>query len=235
LQLAARLALRALNAVTAADADQVLAGVVLNGWIRDPARQEAVCLLTVEADRDDLARTRLLPPGADPAEPDREDALALLRTLSCVLTPDPYAPVPVRPHARTVTAVPTAEDLSPAEFSLLVRDLLTRMGLDGWCVRLRGRDGLVAVADGAPDGILPGRWVVWAARRPGAVDADTVRTLAEAVTEEEADSGLWLTTGHFTAEAAEFAAAGGTLLLLDGDRLQLLLRTHLGQELGSGS
>ncbi|AXI77635.1 restriction endonuclease [Peterkaempfera bronchialis] len=232
LQLAARLTLRALHAVAAADSDEVLSGVVLNGYVRGPGTPPGgSCLLTVDADRDDLARTRLLPAGPAPAAPDLEDALAVLRALPSTVTPDPYGPVAVPPHATAGAAVPAAADLSPAEFGRLVRELLARMGLDGWTPRLQGRDGLVAVADGTDGTALPGRWVVWAARRPGSVDADAVRTLDEAVTEESADGGLWLTTTHFTPEAAELAAAEDGLLLIDGERLRLLLRTHLGEEL----
>ncbi|WP_354640541.1 restriction endonuclease [Kitasatospora camelliae] len=66
LRLAARLALRALQAVDAVDTDEVLAGVVLNGWLRTPGGNPR-CLLSVDADRDALARTRLLPPEAPEA------------------------------------------------------------------------------------------------------------------------------------------------------------------------
>ncbi|MFJ6215298.1 restriction endonuclease [Streptomyces sp. NPDC092296] len=232
LQLAARLALRALHAVAAADSDAVLTGVVLNGRVRGPGIPPGgACLLSVDADRDDLARTRLLPPGHQSAAPDQEDALALLRALTAAVTPDPYAPVAVRPYGTATATVPTAEDLSPGEFGRLVRQLLTRMGLDDWTPRLQGRDGLVAVAQGAEGTTLPGRWVVWAARRPGGVDADAIRILREAVTEESADGGLWLTTAHFTPEAAALVTADDGPLLIDGERLRLLLRTHLDGEL----
>ncbi|MFF4651407.1 restriction endonuclease [Streptomyces sp. NPDC001380] len=241
LQLAARLALRALHAVAAADGDEVLGGVVLNGFVRGPGTPPGgCCLLTVDADRDDLARTRLLPPGR-PGLPargdraDREDALAVLRALPSAVTPDPYGPAPVAPLATAGAAVPAEGDLSPAEFARLIRELTARMGLGGWTLRLRGRDGLVAVAEGGEATALPGRRVVWAARRPDGVDADAVRTLAEAVAEERADGGVWLTTAHFTPEAAELAAADERLLLIDGDRLRLLLRTHLDGELASGA
>ncbi|WP_158702149.1 restriction endonuclease [Kitasatospora sp. MMS16-BH015] len=75
LRLAARLALRALQAVDAVDTEDILAGVVLNGWLRPGpaavataapvaggvASAEPVCLLSVDADRNALARTRLFP------------------------------------------------------------------------------------------------------------------------------------------------------------------------------
>ncbi|WP_377271369.1 restriction endonuclease [Peterkaempfera sp. SMS 1(5)a] len=231
LQLAARLALRALHAVAAADGDEVLGGVVLNGFVRGPGTPPGgVCVLSVDADQEDLARTRLLPPGRA-QDTDQEDALAVLRALPSVVTPDPYGPVGVPPYATATAALPAPADLSPVEFGLLVRELLEHMGLTGWSPRLQGHDGLVAMVDGGPGSTLPGRWVVWAARRPGAVDLDAVRTLSEAVTEEPADGGLWLTTTHFTPEAAEFAATEDGLLLIDGDRLRLLLRTHLDGEL----
>ncbi|MFI5534553.1 restriction endonuclease [Kitasatospora sp. NPDC051853] len=65
LRLVARLALRALQAADAVDTDEILTGVVLNGWLRDTPSGAPLCLLSVDADRDALARTRLLPAVAD--------------------------------------------------------------------------------------------------------------------------------------------------------------------------
>ncbi|MFD0347541.1 hypothetical protein ACFQ0M_18810 [Kitasatospora aburaviensis] len=69
LRLVARLALRALQAADAVDTEEILAGVVLNGWLREAGGEEPLCLLSVDADRDALARTRLLPPAAPPRSP----------------------------------------------------------------------------------------------------------------------------------------------------------------------
>lgn len=119
LRLVARLALRALQAADAVDTDGVLAGVVLNGWLREPG---ATCLLTVDADRDALARTRLVAlaePAEDEAEPgvyaaaEQDEALVRLRELGAAISPDPYARVAVRPCATAGAAVPAVADLSP--------------------------------------------------------------------------------------------------------------------------
>ncbi|GAA4998900.1 restriction endonuclease [Kitasatospora paranensis] len=102
LRLVARLALRALQAADAVDTDGILAGVVLNGWLRRPGA-EPLCLLSVDADRDALARTRLLPADpaghADPArQADPSEAVAHARTAS----------------ARTSGALPVHDD-EPAD------------------------------------------------------------------------------------------------------------------------
>jgi restriction system protein len=126
--------------------------------------------------------------------------------------------------------VPAVADLSGGEFALLVREVLTRGGLSDWSVRLRGHAGLVATGTGAAESALPGRWVVCASRRPGEVGAEEVRTLAEAVAEEGAGHGLWLSAGGFTDEALDLAdsAEYRQIHLADGDGFRAMAETHLG-------
>lgn len=245
LRLVARLALRALQAADAVDTDEILAGVVLNGWLRDPATAEPLCLVSVDADRDALARTRLLPPGTPYEERDDEgvyadaeqdEALVRLRQLGAAVTPDPYDRAGVRPAAQAGVTVPAAVDLSANEFAQLVRDLLTRGGMAQWSVRLRGPAGLVATAEGAPGTALPGRWVVWASRDTAPIGAEQIETLAEAVGEESAERGLRLTTGRFTEEVLDLTAEEGHrhIHLIDGDGVRELANTHLGLPLATG-
>ncbi|MFE2727920.1 restriction endonuclease [Kitasatospora sp. NPDC059327] len=245
LRLVARLALRALQAADAVDTDEILAGVVLNGWLRESAGTEPLCLVSVDADRDALARTRLLPAAAPYEEHDGEgvyadaeqdEALVRLRQLGAAVTPDPYARAGVEPAALAGATVPSASDLSANEFAQLVRELLTRGGLEEWSVRLRGPAGLVATGEGAAGSALPGRWVVWASRGSGAVGEEEIRTLAEAVREESAERGLRLTTGRFSDEALDLTGEGEHqhIHLVDGDGVRELARTHLGLPLASG-
>ncbi|MFE6053894.1 restriction endonuclease [Kitasatospora sp. NPDC056446] len=245
LRLVARLALRALQAADAVDTDEILAGVVLNGWLREPGTAEPLCLVSVDADRDALARTRLLPPETPYedhdtegvyADAERDEALVRLRRLDAAVTPDPYDRVGVRPAALAGAAVPAAPDLSANEFAQLVRDLLTRGGLAEWSVRLRGPAGLVATGEGAPGSALPGRWVVWASRDDEPVTAEQIATLAEAVREESAERGLRLTTGRFDDEALDLTAEDSHrhIHLVDGDGVRELARTHLGLPLTAG-
>ena len=246
LRLVARLALRALQAADAVDTDEILTGVVLNGWLREPGGAQALCLVSVDADRDALARTRLLPAAApfEEHEPDgvyadaeRDDALVRLRGLGAAVTPDPYAYAGVEPAAAAGATVPSAGDLSANEFAYLVRELLTRGGLDGWSVRLRGPAGLVATGEGEAGSALPGRWVVWASRAGAPVAEEEIRTLAEAVREESADRGLRLTTGRFSDAALDLTGEESHqhIHLVDGDGVRELARTHLGLPLGAGS
>ncbi|BAJ31060.1 MULTISPECIES: restriction endonuclease [Kitasatospora] len=238
LRLAARLALRALQAADAVDTDEVLAGVVLNGWLREPG-QPPRCLLSVDADRDALARTRLVPDaghlgdeGADGgvyAEAEHDESLLRLRALAAAITPDPYADETVQPWGTASSAVPALGELAPGEFARLVRAVLTAGGLRDWSVRLRGPAGLVATAEGDPGSGLPGRWVVWASRTAAPVTAEEIATLAEAVREEGADRGLRMTCGRFTDEALDL---GGDdryqrIHLMDGPGLRELAATHL--------
>jgi restriction system protein len=254
LRLAARLALRALQAVDAVDTDAILAGVVLNGWLR-PAGGPPVCLISVDADRDALARTLLLPPVGPSAggtaagetefdggedhedavqgvytDAEQDEALVRLRELAAAISAEPFASAAVEPFARAGGAVPSAAELSSNEFAHLVRELLTKGGLTQWSVRLRGSAGLVATGEGAPGSALPGRWVVWASRGPGSVGADEVRTLAEAVREETAERGLRLTLGRFSEAALDLAGQQGytRIHLIDGAGVRELAQTYLG-------
>jgi restriction system protein len=133
--------------------------------------------------------------------------------------------------------VPAVGDLSPREFVVLVREVLTRGGLRDWSVRLRGRSGLVATGTGAPDSALPGRWVVCASRRPGEVGVGEVRTLAEAVAEESAGHGLWLSTGGFSEAALDLIDTPEyrQIHLADGAGFRALAETHLGLPLTIGT
>lgn len=262
LRLVARLALRALQAADAVDTEEILAGVVLNGWLPggDGPSATPLCLLSVDADRDALARTRLLPPesagptgsaesagSAGPAavaedgegiyaDAEQDEALVRLRDLAAVVSPDPYGLVPVEPGAEAGRTVPSAGDLSGNEFVHLVRELLTRGGLAEWSVRLRGPSGLVATGSGEAGSALPGRWVVWASR-PASADAQVteteLHTLAEAVREEGADRGLRLTTGRFSERALDLAGELEQIHLVDGDGVRELTTTHLGLRLGA--
>ncbi|KOV38085.1 hypothetical protein ADK60_02860 [Streptomyces sp. XY431] len=245
LRLVARLALRALQAADAVDTDEILAGVVLNGWLREPGGAPPLCLLSVDADRDALARTRLLPPTDPDEEPDGEgvyadaeqdEALVRLRQLDAAVSPDPYGRAGVEPAAQAAVTVPAAPDLSANEFAQLVRELLTRGGLGQWSVRLRGPVGLVATGEGPVGSALPGRWVVWASRGEGPVGEEEIRTLAEAVREESAERGLRLTTGRFTDGALDLTGEDGHrhIHLVDGDGVRELTHTHLGLSLAAG-
>ncbi|RKE21411.1 restriction endonuclease [Streptomyces sp. TLI_171] len=234
LRLVARLALRALQAADAVDTEEVLAGVVLNGWLRTPG-QPPRCLLSVDADRDALARTRLVPDAghlADDgvyADAEHDESLLRLRALAAVVTPDPYAGEAVVPWGTAPATVPALGELSPGEFAHLVRAVLTAGGLQDWSVRLRGPAGLVATAEGEPGSGLPGRWVVWASRGPAPVTAEEIATLAEAVREEQADRGLRMTCGQFADEAVDLAADDRyqRIHLMDGAGIRELARTHL--------
>ncbi|MFB8235447.1 restriction endonuclease [Kitasatospora purpeofusca] len=245
LRLVARLALRALQAADAVDTDEILAGVVLNGWLREPDGARPLCLVSVDADRDALARTRLLPPTDPDEEPDGEgvyadaeqdEALVRLRQLDAAVSPDPYGRAGVEPAAQAAVTVPAAPDLSANEFAQLVRELLTRGGLGQWSVRLRGPVGLVATGEGPVGSALPGRWVVWASRGEGPVGEEEIRTLAEAVREESAERGLRLTTGRFTDGALDLTGEDGHrhIHLVDGDGVRELTHTHLGLSLAAG-
>jgi len=164
LQLVARLVLRALDALLAADTESQLDGIVVNGRAVTAEAGE-ICVVSVDARRGDLYASTLLPAA-------HGDAVERLRELPCVLSEDPEIPSPVVPYAAACAAAPAPEELSPGEFAALIAELFEHLGLDEWELRLRGRDGLLALGRG--DGrqlaevsyvvcAAAGRW--WWARR----------------------------------------------------------------------
>lgn len=223
-QLTARLVLRALDALLAADTESRLDGIVVNGRAVTAEAGES-CLVTVDARREDLFAGSLLP------DTDAE-AVERLKQLTCVLSADPFAPVPVPPFAIGRSGPPAPEELSPGEFAALIAELFEQMGLEEWEPKLRGKDGLLAFAQGDGRGFSAETHVVFAARRPMTVGADAVRDVAEVIADEEAAGGVWATTGSFEADAVLAAASCPELRLIDGGELRALVRAHLGAELG---
>jgi restriction system protein len=220
----ARLVLRALDALLAADTESRLDGVVLNGRVVT-AESGEVTVVSVDARREDLYARDLLP------ERDA-DALERLRDLPHVLSGKPLAPLPVPPYAVGGRTAPAPEDLSPGEFAGLAAELFEAMGLDDWDPRLVGRDGVLATGYGDGRAFTEEAHVVCVARRPAVVGADAVRTVAEVVAEEQAAVGIWATTGSFHPRAVLAAAELPGVRLIDGGELRALVREHLGLELG---
>ena len=223
-QLLARLVLRALDALLAADTESRLDGIVLNGRAVTAEAGES-CLVSVDARRADLFLGTLLPASA-------AEAVERLRSLPCVLSDDPFGPSTVEPFAIGRSGPPAPEDLSPGEFTAMITELFELMGLDDWDLRLQGHDGLLAVAQGDGREFGDSSYVVFAARRPSTVRAGAVRDVAEVVAEENADGGVWATTGSFELDAVVAAASLPSLRLIDGGELRALVRAHLGAELG---
>ncbi|WP_152648407.1 restriction endonuclease [Streptacidiphilus anmyonensis] len=224
LLLVARLALRALDAVVAADTESHLDGVVLNGRVVTAEAGETT-LLSVDARRTDLYARTLLPT-------EHADATARLRELPCRITADPYAPAPVVPFGVSSRTAPLPEELSPGEFAGLASELFAAMGLPDWDARLVGRDGLLAIAHGDGAGFADHPHIVCLARRPAVVGEEAVRNVAEVMEEEQAEAGIWATTGSFHPQAVLAAAEHAGLRLIDGGELRALIREHLGAELG---
>ncbi|MFC1409648.1 restriction endonuclease [Streptacidiphilus sp. N1-12] len=223
-QLLARLVLRALDALLAADTESRLDGIVLNGRAVTAEAGES-CLVSVDARRADLFAGTLLPAGS-------AEAVERLCALPSVLSDDPFGPTPVTPFAIGRSGPPAPEDLSPGEFTAMITELFELLGLDDWDLRLQGRDGLLAVAQGDGREFADAPHVVFAARRPSTVRADAVRDVAEVVADEQADCGIWATTGSFDVDAVVAAASLPQLRLIDGGELRSLVRAHLGAELG---
>ena len=128
----------------------------------------------------------------------------------------------------------TIKEQDPAFFERLVVRLLVKMGYGGSfedAARSVGKAG-----DGGIDGIIKedrlGLDAIYlqAKRYQGSVGRPAVQAFVGAITGHRANKGVFLTTGTFTREAAEYVKnLDKTVVLVDGDRLaELMIEFNLG-------
>ena len=128
----------------------------------------------------------------------------------------------------------TIKEQDPEFFERLVVRLLVKMGYGGSfedAARSVGKSG-----DGGIDGIIKedrlGLDAIYlqAKRYQGSVGRPEVQKFVGAITGHRANKGVFLTTGTFTREAAEYVKnLDKTVVLIDGDRLaELMIEFNLG-------
>lgn len=126
------------------------------------------------------------------------------------------------------------KEQDPAFFERLVVRLLVKMGYGGSfedAARSVGKSG-----DGGIDGIIKedrlGLDAIYlqAKRYQGSVGRPAVQAFVGAITGHRANKGVFLTTGTFTREAAEYVKnLDKTVVLIDGERLaELMIEFNLG-------
>lgn len=116
------------------------------------------------------------------------------------------------------------DEMLGAEFEKVCQNLLIKMGLEVEMTKASGDGGidLIALLDKP---IVGGKFIVQCKRYTGSVGVPIVRDLYGVVTDERANKGILITTGHFTQSGKDFAK-DKNIELIDGKRLLSLLKEN---------
>ncbi|MEU1307287.1 restriction endonuclease [Streptomyces cinnamoneus] len=239
----AQTALRTVYELFAADNDDVIKSVALNGHVatidRATGRDVHPCLITLQTDREEFDHLVLT----------QVDPRACLKRLRSLISPNPYELEPVRPLVtfdlskfRLMDSLdvvagldsrPVLMDLSPTEFEHLVRQLFEAIGLDSVNTQPSKDEGVDAVAMNT-DPVMKGLCIIQAKRTRNVVPFETVSALAGVVEHKRAAKGILVTTSWFGKASEAFANEHGRLELLDGANLVHLFKEHLDLEVTPG-
>lgn len=117
------------------------------------------------------------------------------------------------------------DNLSGDEFEQLVASLFEAMGYEVEKTPV-GPDGGIDLVLHSPDVVTSGKYIVQCKRVSSSVSEPILRDLLGTTHSEGALKGILVTNATFTQPAIEFAE-GKTLELIDGNKLEDLLREHL--------
>jgi restriction system protein len=128
-------------------------------------------------------------------------------------------------HVERSDSVRDLSQISPTEFENMVVEWYRSQGHETKRVGGSGDHGvdiMVKTVEGE-------RWIVQCKRWQGYVGEPTVRDVYGALQHEEADRAVIVTTGHFTAQARQWAA-GKPISLIEGQELLKLLKYAAPQQ-----
>jgi restriction system protein len=232
----ARLALRTLYVLFAADSAADVETVVLNCFVDtlspETGQRVTPCLLTVRTTREILASHDLT----------KVDPAACLKHLNAEVSPKPHELKAVRPivafnmvdhrfidKADVLASLdqrPNLAELTPQQFEGLITNLFDKMGLETRLTQSSRDGGVDCVAwDMRP--IVGGKVIVQAKRYKHTVGVSAVRDLYGTVLNEGAAKGILVTTSGYGSSSFEFAS-NKPLLLIAGGELIYLLDEHTG-------
>ncbi len=228
----ARLALCVADYAAALTAPEAVDVIAVNGHVQgtDPATGQPgrPCLVTLVVTREDFEKVALDEPQLDPVR--------CLDHLRGLISKDPCALEPVTPFidldGERRQHADSALDLAamdPFDFERLIRDLFLAMGFRAWKTPDSHDGGVDAVAV-RDDIAIGGVCVIQAKRYTGTVPVEAVRALYGTMQEKKAYTGLVVTTSSFGPASYAFAREVGRITLIDGGRLVVLLRDHLGMD-----
>ncbi|WP_405019635.1 restriction endonuclease [Kitasatospora sp. NBC_00070] len=230
-ELLAQCALRVLAELFRADQGELLASVVLNGYVEgtDPAsgRDEQRYLVAVTVRREEF----------------RAVALDRVAPVDCLLDglrgrlsarPEKLEPVPTdrlaadtggyADHRQDAEDDPDLFELDPIAFEELIAELFRRRGFRTRTTARSGDQGVDVIAED-PDPVTGGQIVIQAKRYRRTVDPTAVRDLDATRVHHGATKGILVTTSGFGPDSYRWVE-GKPLTLVDGPMLVGLLREH---------
>lgn len=241
-RLIAKVALRTIHEVFAADPIGLVAVVTFNGHVstKDRATGQPIrpCLISVSAPRELFATFVLTD----------LDPVACLHKLNALISHHPYDLEAVRPvvdfevllsqykFVEGMDAVagldsrPDLLDMSPTEFEHLVRQLFEAMGMKSWTTQASKDDGVDAVAINE-DPVFGGLCVIQAKRYRSAVGVEPVRALAGVMEDKHATKGIMVTTSWVTKDGHAFATRHGRIQIMECEEIKYLCKEHLGLDI----
>lgn len=122
--------------------------------------------------------------------------------------------------------------LSGIEFENICKNLIENMGFSVETTKASGDGGIDLIAYNH-EPVFSGKYIIQCKRYSGSVGEPIIRDLYGVITSERANKGILMTTGYFTKSAIAFAE-GKPIELIDGGRLDALLKRH-GVSIGAFS
>ncbi|MFI6848328.1 restriction endonuclease [Kitasatospora sp. NBC_00085] len=235
----AQSALRVVAELFRADADGLLASVVLNGFVRgiDPAtgREAERFLSTVTVDRPEFAGLAL----------DRVAAVECFQGLGGKLSARPERLDEVRPDRLPETVggsvagqggeeEPDLFEMDPIEFEELIAELFRLRGFRVMTTARSGDAGVDVVAEDL-DPVTGGRIVIQAKRYRSTVSPTAVRDLDSTVRHHGAIKGILVTTAGFGPGSYDYIRNKPLTLVSGPELVELLAEQGLRGRLGGGN
>jgi restriction system protein len=125
----------------------------------------------------------------------------------------------------------TLADIDPFRFERVVLDLLRAMGYggsraeSGWVTKRTGDEGIDGIIN--EDRLGLSQVHIQAKRWKGSVGRKEIQSFVGALAGQQANKGVFITTGEFTAEARAYAKnLAQKIILIDGHRLAELMIDH---------
>lgn len=223
-----QVALQAVYAAFAADPNELVDTVVVNGMIDmiDPAISQPVrpCRITLRATRAQYAKVNLRQVkavdcvrrffGAEVT--DHPEALASVEPYLSFDMADPRLVDPIDVLSK-LDRRPNLMDLTPKDFEHFIQNLFDRLGFDTKVFQASGDGGIDCIAYD-PTPIRGGKYVIQVKQYQHTVQPSAVRDLFGVVHAEGATKGILITTSGFGPSSYEFAN-GKPLQLYGGTRL----------------
>lgn len=127
-------------------------------------------------------------------------------------------------YADSISNTNNINSLSGAEFEVVCKQLIEKMGFHAELTKTSGDGGIDIIAYNHQP-LLSGKYIIQCKRYSGSVGEPIIRDLYGVVTSERANKGILMTTGTFTAPAIRFAK-GKPLELIDYPKLDFLFNQY---------